>query len=145
MEDLIIKYLENKCSPEEKLQVESNPEWMQEIAQINQVDAVFFGNMRIETDGAFRQKLLLNLMQPKSVSEQYKDFILPMLFVLGSVSYALFTHNSSVSSDGNNYIATIFTDYSHFILIGISCVFGFLALDKILEGRHKHPGINLVC
>lgn len=138
MEELLIKYMFDECSPEEKELIESelksNPALFLELKRIKKLDRVMsLSNLLTPAPKELKLKILdklipaINLEQNNSKS--YFEYILPVLFGIGSVIYFLFYANTEASSKWAQYINPDYIKY--FSFAGMSMV-GLLILDQLL-------------
>jgi hypothetical protein len=91
MEEMMIRFLEGKCTAEEINVLKQDPVVWGELTQIQRLDVVFAQNVFEKPGPLLNDRILQNLnIQAKEKSWDFRDFILPILFGLGSIIYFLF-------------------------------------------------------
>lgn len=91
MEEMMIRFLEGKCTAEEINVLKRDPVVWGELTQIQRLDVVFAQNVFEKPGPLLNDRILQNLnIQAKEKSWDFRDFILPILFGLGSIIYFLF-------------------------------------------------------
>lgn len=91
MEEMMIRFLEGKCTAEEINVLKQDPVVWGELTQIQRLDVVFGQNVFEKPGPLLNDRILQNLnIQAKEKSWDFRDFILPILFGLGSIIYFLF-------------------------------------------------------
>ncbi|MBK7220877.1 MAG: hypothetical protein IPH94_05915 [Saprospiraceae bacterium] len=139
MEELMIKYLEGKCSADEIATLRNDTEIWAELQSIAAVDTLFMKQSMLELNPKFKEKLKTALIQVKNEStSSWKDFILPGFFAVFSIIYAFFSKEST--SEGTWIEMPEVASYPVVTLV-CACILGFVLLDQILQkrsGRHAH-------
>jgi len=139
MEELMIKYLEGKCSAEETNILRNDAGVWAELQSISAVDTLFMKQAMQELNPDFKEKLKISLIQMKNESSSsWKDFILPGIFAVFSIIYAFF---SKETSSGSSWFEIPELPVYPIVSWVCACILGFVVLDQFLQkrsGRHAH-------
>lgn len=100
MEEMMIRFLEGRCTTEEINLLKQDPTVWGELTQMQRLDGVFAQNVFEKPGPLLNNRILQNLdIQAKEKSWDFRDFILPILFGLGSIIYFLFAKQTPHSSE----------------------------------------------
>lgn len=146
MEELLIKYLENNCTAEEKKAIDAlfadKPSLKSEMEAIKKMDGFFSNKFKQRPDPVFVAKLKAIISKSYEKKSDYKDFIVPGFFIIGSVVYMLINLNSIRSNDATIDIES----YNVYFNLGFIALTGMLMLyfvDYLLSHKKKNNSIKL--
>ena len=148
MEELMLKYIFGDCTSEEKLlfekQLLTDTALRVQYEALLKVDNLFTVGqpLMVAPDGSMINKITSALhreIEEKDFS--INDFVLPIVFVLGSILYSIYQYGSTISV---YLLPTLSESYSTAILLAILCIFGLLFLDNYLSGKNR-PGHQYLC
>ena len=146
MEELLIKYLENKCTAEELAEVtqifNNDAQLKAEVDAMRKMDNLLVNNFVHAPNPALANKIKTNLHASIETNRDYSDFILPGLFLLGSLVYFIinFGNFSTETSPFDLH------QYSVYINIGFVSMTGILLLyffDQFLSNRKKSDSLRM--
>lgn len=139
MEELMIKYLEGRCSAQEIEELQKDNAVWTELQAISRVDMVFAKQPQLELSRAFKNELTSSLIQAKTEnSGTWSDFLLPGIFAICSVIYALFNWDSTTSGSLSWLEIPEVPSYP-MLTLGCICVLGFVLLDHLLQKKTNRP------
>ena len=141
MEELMIRFLEGRCTNEEIDLLKKDTAVWEELIQMQRLDGVFAQNIFEKPGPLLNDRILQNLdIQTKGKTWDFNDFILPILFGLGSIIYFLFAKQNATTTEhsvwfeipqGSQAIAIVGSALSLLLLV---------LLDQFLQ---KKAGKNL--
>lgn len=100
MEEMMIRFLEGRCTAEEINLLKQDPDVWGELTQMQRLDGVFAQNVFEKPGSLLNDRILKNLdIHTKEKSWEFQDFILPILFGLGSIIYFLFAKQNSQTTE----------------------------------------------
>lgn len=146
MEELLIKYLENKCTAEELAEVtqlfNNDAQLKAEIDSMRKMDNLLVNNFVHTPNPALANKIKTNLYTSIETNRDYSDFILPGLFLLGSLIYFIINFGN-FSTEASPFDLH---QYSVYINIGFVSMSGILILyffDQFLSNRKKSDSLRM--
>lgn len=130
----MVKYLEGKCTAEETELLQKDTAIWQELQAMVRVDALLSQQPMLNVRPAFQSQLKNTLIQVKSEpTGSWKDFILPGVFAVFSIVYAIFNMDTA-STQVSWFEMPEIPSYTVLSLVCI-CILGFVALDQLLQRK----------
>ncbi|MFM2392237.1 MAG: hypothetical protein RLZZ546_214, partial [Bacteroidota bacterium] len=129
MEELLIKYMFDECTASEKDQVEvalkTDPKLLQDFQKMKRLDQIMdVKNILIPASKDLKFRLLDQLIPAikldQNDSKSYIEYLLPVLFTVGSIVYFLFYSNIESSSKWTVHLNLDYMKY--FSLAGVSMI-----------------------
>lgn len=146
MEELLIKYLENKCTAEELAEVtqlfNNDAQLKAEIDSMRKMDNLLVNNFVHTPNPALANKIKSEYFNSTETKRDYSDFILPGLFFIGSLIYFIINFGNFNAQRSPFDLS----QYSFYINIGCISMTGILLLyffDQYLSNRKKSDSLRI--
>lgn len=146
MEELLIKYLENKCTAEELAEVtqlfNNDAQLKAEIDSMRKMDNLLVNNFVHTPNPALANKIKSEYFNSTETKRDYSDFILPGLFFIGSLIYFIINFGNFNAQQSPFDLS----QYSFYINIGCISMTGILLLyffDQYLSNRKKSDSLRI--
>ncbi len=135
MEELMIKYLDGKCNDEEIALLQNNAPVWQELQQIQKMDELFLDHIYEVPGNLLKERILLDIrLQGKEKGLDLRDFILPVIFTLGSLIF-LFTGKLKTSSADLSWLQIPEGSQGTMVFLSAFCILSLVLLDQVLQKK----------
>ena len=146
MEELLIKYLDNKCSTDELTEIEllfrNDTQLKLEVEDMKRIDKIMSSKFNHVPNPTLAVNIKANLYSAYVKKRDYTDFILPGLFFLGSIIYFIINYSNFSTDDSPLDLS----QYSFYINVGFFSMSGILGLyffDQYLSNRKKSESFRM--
>lgn len=135
MEELMIKYLDGRCNNEEIALLKNNTPVWQELQQMQKMDKLFLDHIYEVPGSLLKERILLDIrLQGKEKSWDFRDFILPVIFTLGSLVY-LFTGKLKTSGADLSWLQLPDGSQGTMVFLSTFCILALVLLDQVLQKK----------
>lgn len=131
----MIKYLDGKCNNEEIALLQNNKPVWQELQQMQKMDKLFLNHIYEVPGQLLNERILLDIrLQGKEKGLDLRDFILPVIFTLGSLIF-LFTGKLKTSSTDLSWLQIPEGSQGTMVFLSAFCILSLVLLDQVLQKK----------